>query len=186
MANLSPPVLHNHIDEEEFEEEDPQEDPEDKEEIKADEEMDGPEWMLPYDGAEPLNPPPPVSGSESEDEVVPTHGPAFQRPPHIRRFVSIVYVGGASSSQPSSGVEQRVASLEDRLKKMGDAEDRVESRKPKRELEEAKLSNMFIRWDKERVEKDLYEARVQAHRFFRELVRRGVAFEERLSEAIDV
>ncbi|GJV91409.1 hypothetical protein Tco_1539222 [Tanacetum coccineum] len=34
----------------------------------ADEEWDGPEWILPYQGADPLYPPPPASDSESEIE----------------------------------------------------------------------------------------------------------------------
>ncbi|GKB61378.1 hypothetical protein Tco_0917564 [Tanacetum coccineum] len=39
---------------------------------------------------------------------------------------------------------------------------------------------------KERVERDLYWTRVQAHEFYREMIRRGVVFEERPNEAIDV
>ncbi|GJR79176.1 hypothetical protein Tco_0149961 [Tanacetum coccineum] len=55
----------------EEEEEDPEEDPEmeeEEEEMDADEEWDGPEWILPYQGADPLYPPPPASDSESEIE----------------------------------------------------------------------------------------------------------------------
>ncbi|GJY87203.1 hypothetical protein Tco_0501831 [Tanacetum coccineum] len=82
MANL--PLNHNEfasapdnmngwVEEEdpemEEEEEDPEEDPEmeeEEEEINDDEEWDGPEWILPYQGADPLYPPPPASDSESE------------------------------------------------------------------------------------------------------------------------
>ncbi|GKF60486.1 hypothetical protein Tco_0177272, partial [Tanacetum coccineum] len=47
------------------EEEDPEEEEEEME-MDADEEWDGPEWILPYQGADPLYPPPPASDSESE------------------------------------------------------------------------------------------------------------------------
>ncbi|GKG50002.1 hypothetical protein Tco_0518776, partial [Tanacetum coccineum] len=55
------------------EEEDPEEDPEMEEEeeemdVDADEEWDSLEWMLPYQGADPLNPPAPASDSKSEIE----------------------------------------------------------------------------------------------------------------------
>ncbi|GKB61376.1 hypothetical protein Tco_0917562 [Tanacetum coccineum] len=62
---------------EEEEEEDPkieeEEDPKMEEEeeemgVDANEEWDGPEWILPYQGADPLNPPPPAFDSESEIE----------------------------------------------------------------------------------------------------------------------
>ncbi|GKD54231.1 hypothetical protein Tco_1287618 [Tanacetum coccineum] len=39
---------------------------------------------------------------------------------------------------------------------------------------------------KERVEGDLYWTRVQAHEFYREMIRRGIVFKERSNEAIDV
>ncbi|GJY59182.1 hypothetical protein Tco_0459074 [Tanacetum coccineum] len=44
------------------------EEEEEEMDVDADEEWDGPEWMLPYQGADPLNPPPPASDSESEIE----------------------------------------------------------------------------------------------------------------------
>ncbi|GJX73840.1 hypothetical protein Tco_0312435 [Tanacetum coccineum] len=61
------------IEEEEDPEMEEEEDPEMEEEeeemdVDADEEWDGLEWMLPYQGADPLNPPPPASDSESEIE----------------------------------------------------------------------------------------------------------------------
>ncbi|GJW05567.1 hypothetical protein Tco_1564423 [Tanacetum coccineum] len=57
----------------EEEKEDLEEDPEMEEEeeemeMNDDEEWDGPEWILPYQGADPLYPPPPASDSESEIE----------------------------------------------------------------------------------------------------------------------
>ncbi|GJZ65832.1 hypothetical protein Tco_0622528, partial [Tanacetum coccineum] len=55
----------------EEEEEDLEEDPEmeEEEEIDADEQWDDPEWILPYQGADPLYPPPLASDSEAEAEA---------------------------------------------------------------------------------------------------------------------
>ncbi|GKG57706.1 hypothetical protein Tco_0587304, partial [Tanacetum coccineum] len=39
---------------------------EEEEEMEADEQWDDLEWILPYQGANPLYPPPPASDSESE------------------------------------------------------------------------------------------------------------------------
>ncbi|GJQ98474.1 putative reverse transcriptase domain-containing protein [Tanacetum coccineum] len=56
-------------DEEEFEEEEPQEEEEEDMEVDIGEEENEPELTFPYEEADPLNPPPPASDSESEDVV---------------------------------------------------------------------------------------------------------------------
>ncbi|GJX08514.1 hypothetical protein Tco_0196446 [Tanacetum coccineum] len=68
------------------EEEDPEEDPEMEEEedeidVDADEEWDGPEWMLPYQGTDPLNPLPPASDSKSKIEFEEAEAEAATMPP---------------------------------------------------------------------------------------------------------
>ncbi|GKD16769.1 hypothetical protein Tco_1205927, partial [Tanacetum coccineum] len=76
-AEVVPDNMNGWVEEEkdpemEEEEEDPEEDPEmeeEEEEMEADEQWDGPEWILPYQGADPLYPPPPASESESEAEA---------------------------------------------------------------------------------------------------------------------
>ncbi|GKB63271.1 putative reverse transcriptase domain-containing protein, partial [Tanacetum coccineum] len=76
-AEAAPDNMNDWVEEEEDpemeeEEEDPEEDPEieeEEEEMEADEQWDGPEWILPYQGANPLYPPPPASESESEAEA---------------------------------------------------------------------------------------------------------------------
>ncbi|GJV82256.1 hypothetical protein Tco_1518126 [Tanacetum coccineum] len=77
-AEAAPENMNGWVEEEDLEmkekEEDPKEDPEmeeeeEEEEIEADEQWDGPEWILPYQGVDPLYPPPPASDSESEDEA---------------------------------------------------------------------------------------------------------------------
>ncbi|GKE53783.1 putative reverse transcriptase domain-containing protein [Tanacetum coccineum] len=55
--------------------------------------------------------------------------------------------------------------MEKLVEKLGNAEDKVECKKLKKELK---------------------EARVRAHEFYQEMIRRGFVFEERLNEAIDV
>ncbi|GKE02582.1 hypothetical protein Tco_1390565, partial [Tanacetum coccineum] len=73
-AKAAPDNMNGWVEEEEDpemeeEEEDPEEDPEmeeEEEEMNADEEWDGPEWILPYQGVDPLYPSPPASDFESE------------------------------------------------------------------------------------------------------------------------
>ncbi|GKD59580.1 hypothetical protein Tco_1297089, partial [Tanacetum coccineum] len=76
---------------------------------------------------------------------------------------------------------------EDKLvEKLGNAEDKVECKKLKKELEEARFSNTFLCLQNERVERSLYWTRVQAHEFYQEMIRRGFMFEERPNEDINV
>ncbi|GJU05571.1 putative reverse transcriptase domain-containing protein [Tanacetum coccineum] len=88
--------------------------------------------------------------------------------------------------QFSSRVEGRMIVLEDCFREFGNAEDRVERKKLKRDLEEAKLSNTILRMDKEQVERDLYQMRAWAYGFYQEMIRIRAIPEERSSEAIDV
>ncbi|GJQ96493.1 hypothetical protein Tco_0007632 [Tanacetum coccineum] len=85
-----------------------------------------------------------------------------------------------------SSMEEGATALENLVRKFGNAEKEVECKKLKKELEEARLSNTLLRMQKERVERDLYWTRVQAHEFYQEMIRRGVVFEERPNEAIDI
>ncbi|GKC56925.1 hypothetical protein Tco_1084523 [Tanacetum coccineum] len=85
-----------------------------------------------------------------------------------------------------SSVEQGTAIIEKLVEKLGNAEDKVEYKRLKKELEEARFSNTFLRMQNERVEKDLYWTRVRAHEFYQEMIRRGFVFEERPNEAINV
>ncbi|GJR45886.1 putative reverse transcriptase domain-containing protein [Tanacetum coccineum] len=85
-----------------------------------------------------------------------------------------------------SSVEQGTAAMDNLVEKLGNTEDMVECKKLKKELEEARLSNTFLRMQNERVERDLYWTRVQAHEFYQEMIRRGFMFEERPNEAINV
>ncbi|GJZ20105.1 hypothetical protein Tco_0556695 [Tanacetum coccineum] len=85
-----------------------------------------------------------------------------------------------------SSVELGTTAMERLVEKLGNVEDKVECKKLKKELEEARLSNTFLRMQNERVERDLYWTRVRAHEFYQEMIRRGFVFEERPNEAINV
>ncbi|GJZ05548.1 hypothetical protein Tco_0539341 [Tanacetum coccineum] len=136
MANL-PPNLNEFVPAAEaapdnmngwVEEEDPEMEEEEEEmEMNADEEWDGPEWILPYQGANPLYPLPPASDSESEIDFkeaeaeaeaevvpIPPHVPANPEPeavtvgtgrltPLKRLFTDTqVWIGSSSSSTAAS------------------------------------------------------------------------------------
>ncbi|GKB99179.1 hypothetical protein Tco_0985316 [Tanacetum coccineum] len=81
-----------------------------------------------------------------------------------------------------SSVEQGMVVMENLVEKLGNTEDKVKCKKLKRELEEARFTNTFLRMQNERVERD----RVRAHEFYQEMIRRGFVFEERPNEAINV
>ncbi|GJR03206.1 hypothetical protein Tco_0526190 [Tanacetum coccineum] len=85
-----------------------------------------------------------------------------------------------------SSLEQGMAAMEKLVEKLGNTEDKVECKKLKKELKEARLGNTFLHMQNERVEKDLYWTRVRAHEFYQEMIHRGFVFEERPNEAIDV
>ncbi|GJW28029.1 hypothetical protein Tco_0044904 [Tanacetum coccineum] len=176
--------------------------------MDLDDEIDEVEVISPYEMMGSSKTPPTKldtsSDSETEAATVPTTGLTFQLPPPIRRFFGSIYVRGESSSVSyvdddgdiltpgymrrdinsifgrfSSGVEHRVTVLEDRFREYGNAKDREENKRLKREVEETRLS-------KDQVERDLYRMRVWAHRFYGEMVRVGAVREEGPSEAVDV
>ncbi|GJW81282.1 putative reverse transcriptase domain-containing protein [Tanacetum coccineum] len=85
-----------------------------------------------------------------------------------------------------SSMEQGTAAREKLVEKLENVEEKAECKKLKKELEEARLSNTFLRMQNERVERDLYWTRVRSHEFYQEMIHRGFVFEERPNEAIDV
>ncbi|GJS96268.1 hypothetical protein Tco_0803236 [Tanacetum coccineum] len=85
-----------------------------------------------------------------------------------------------------SSVEEGTATMKNLVRKLSNAEEKVECKKLKKELEEAKFSNILLRMQNERVKRDLYWTRVRAHEFYREMIRMGFMFKERLNKAIDV
>ncbi|GJZ37082.1 hypothetical protein Tco_0583273, partial [Tanacetum coccineum] len=146
-------------EEEEFEEEeeDPQEE-EDDMEVDIEEDENEPELTYPYEETDSLNPLPPASESEPDNEI---------------KVVNPI-------------MDQGTAAMERLVEKLGNVKEKAECKKLKKELEEAKLSNTFLHMQNERVERDLYWTRVRAHEFYQEMIRKGFMFEERPNEAIDV
>nr|GEW15984.1 hypothetical protein [Tanacetum cinerariifolium] len=85
-----------------------------------------------------------------------------------------------------SSMKQEMAAMEKLVEKLGNAEDKVDCKKLKKVLEEARFTNTFLRMQNERVERDLYWTRVRAHEFYQGMIRKGFVFEERPNEAINV
>ncbi|GKC74871.1 hypothetical protein Tco_1120754 [Tanacetum coccineum] len=71
-----------------------------------------------------------------------------------------------------SSVEQGMAAMEKLVEKLGNAEEKAECKKFKKELEEERLSNTFLRMQNKQVKRDLYWTRVQAHEFYQEMIHR--------------
>ncbi|GJY18086.1 hypothetical protein Tco_0389577 [Tanacetum coccineum] len=133
------------------EEEDPQE--EDDMEVDIEEDENKPELTYPYEKVDPLNPPPLASESEPED-VNEVENPIEHEDETVPASVHEV---GESSTAPflreDSDVrssEQGTAAMEKLVEKLGNIEDKVECNKLKKELEEARFSNTFLRMQNER------------------------------------
>ncbi|GKA19015.1 hypothetical protein Tco_0698930 [Tanacetum coccineum] len=187
--------------EEEFKEEEPQEEEGDME-VDVEEEENEPELIFPYVEADPLNAPPSASDSEFKDVVEVKDTVKLENETVLNSIHEVAHAlvkkkGKAKDkyydkliadlgNEVRCSVGEREAILEDIIKDFGNAEERVECKKLKKELEDARSSNTLLRMPKEQVERDLYWTRVQAHEFYREMIHRGVVFEERPNEAIDV
>ncbi|GJT17308.1 putative reverse transcriptase domain-containing protein [Tanacetum coccineum] len=106
-----------------------------------------------------------------EDENEPELLPGF-----MRRDIDSLFGRMVNFLRRLCGRETAHASVE----KKGEANDRfyAECKKLKKELEEARLSNTFLRMQNERVEKDLHWTRVRAHEFYQEMIRRGFVFKK--------
>ncbi|GKF03838.1 hypothetical protein Tco_0034506, partial [Tanacetum coccineum] len=165
------------LEEEEFEEEEEPQEEEDMD-IDGEEDKNEPELTFPYEEADPLNPPPPASDSEPEDviEVEDTVEPEDETV-----SASVHEVGGSSTTSfhredidgllpglmrmDINSLFGRMTSLSRRLRsscngdlvrKLGNAEERGEYKKLKKELEDTRSSNTLLSMQKERVERDLY------------------------------
>ncbi|GJW09317.1 putative reverse transcriptase domain-containing protein [Tanacetum coccineum] len=182
--------------EEEFEEEEDPQEEEDDMEVDIEEDENEPELTYPYEEVDPLNPSPPAS----EDIKLLFLGriaSLFKKPLWSEDGVYMVTEKGKKKdeyygklildlgNEVRSSVEQGTAAMERLIEKVGNTEDKVECKKLKKELEEARFSNTFLRMQNERVKRDLYWTRVRAHEFYQEMIRRGFVFEES-NEAINV
>nr|GEV20946.1 putative zinc finger, CCHC-type, retrotransposon Gag domain protein [Tanacetum cinerariifolium] len=161
------------LKEDEFdEEEDPQEE-EDDMEVDIEEDGNKPELTDPYEEVDPLNPSPPASESkpedaievenliEYEDEIVPASV-------HEIGTLTLFLVGWLHFPDDCVVVKRRMHWSRRKEKQrtsimLGNTEDKVECKKLKKGLEEARFSNTFLRMQNEQVERDLYWTRVRAH-----------------------
>ncbi|GJZ89408.1 hypothetical protein Tco_0661190 [Tanacetum coccineum] len=121
-----------------------------------------PELTYPYEEVDPLNPPLPASKSEPkdvnevedtiehEDETVPAcihetkHALVEKKGKAKDEYYGklILYLG----NKVRSSVEQGMTVMEKLVEKLGNAEDKVECKKLKKELIEARFSNTFLRF----------------------------------------
>ncbi|GJV71254.1 hypothetical protein Tco_1491249 [Tanacetum coccineum] len=152
-------------EEEEFEEEEEPQKEEDDMDFDIEEDENEPELTYPYEEVDPLNPPLPASKSEPEDvnEVEDTIEHEDETVP------ACVHEVGESSTVPflledsdgllpglmrrdinslfvRSSVEQGMTVMEKLVENLGNAEDKVECKKLKKELIEARFSNTFLRF----------------------------------------
>ncbi|GKB32003.1 putative reverse transcriptase domain-containing protein [Tanacetum coccineum] len=193
------------LEEDEFEEEEDPQEKEDDMEVDIEEDEIEPNFTYPYEEVDHLNPPPPASESEPDDEIkvenpiehedetvpvsvyevgesttaaIPREDGDSLLPGFMRRDIDYLFV--------HSSMKQGTAAMEKLVEKLGNTEDKVECKKLKKKLKQVRFSNTFLRMQNERVKRDLYWTRVRAHEFYQEMIRRGFMFEERLNEAINV
>nr|GEY49416.1 hypothetical protein [Tanacetum cinerariifolium] len=193
-------------------EEEPQEE-EDDMEVDIEEDENELELTYPYEEVDPLNPSPPAFESEPEDvtkaentiehkdktvpasvhEVGESYTSPFLRedsdgllPDLMRRDINSLFGRMDCLSRRLCGRETAHALIEKKGKAKDKYYDKVECKKLKKEVEEARFSNTFLRMQNERFERYLYWTRVRAHEFYQEMIHRGFVFEERPNETIDV
>ncbi|GKB95984.1 putative reverse transcriptase domain-containing protein, partial [Tanacetum coccineum] len=172
------------------EEEDPQEE-EDDMEVDIEEDENEPELTYPYEEVDPLNLPLPASESEPDDEIKDSDGllpglirrdinSLFGRMASLSRRLcgletahALVEKKGKAKddyygklildlgNEVRSSMEQGTAAMEKLVEKLGNAEDKVECKTLKKELEEARFSNTFLLIQNERVERDLQWTRAR-------------------------
>ncbi|GKD30554.1 putative reverse transcriptase domain-containing protein, partial [Tanacetum coccineum] len=146
--------------EDEFEkEEDPQEE-EDDMEVYIEEDKNKPELTYPYEEVDPLIPPPPISESESEDAIEvenPIEHEDETVPASVVRLCgretahALVEKKGKAKdeyyaklildlgNEVRSSVEQGTDAMEKLVEKLGNAEDKAECKRLKKELEDATI-----------------------------------------------
>nr|GEW45829.1 hypothetical protein [Tanacetum cinerariifolium] len=160
-----------------------------------------PKLTYPYEEADPLNPMPPASESEPDDEIeienlIEHEDETVPASVHETAHALVEKKGKAKDkfyenlimelgNEVRSSVEQGTVAMEKLVEKLGNTEDKVECKKFKKKLEEVRFSNTFLRMQNDQVERDLYWTRVRAHKFYQEMIHREFVFEERPNEAIN-
>ncbi|GJT72273.1 hypothetical protein Tco_1031559 [Tanacetum coccineum] len=142
-------------EEEEFEEEEEPQEEEDDMEVDIEEDENEPELTYPYEEVDPLNPPPLASESEPED-VIEVENPIEHEdetvPASVHKTTTNALVEKKGKAKDEyygklildlgnkvrSSVEQGTATMEKLVERLGNAEDKVECKKLKTELKEAR------------------------------------------------
>ncbi|GKE43312.1 hypothetical protein Tco_1470596, partial [Tanacetum coccineum] len=169
--------------------EDEDEDPEEDDmEIDIEEDENEPELTYPYEEVDPLNPPSPAFESEPDNEVEVENPiehellPGFMRWDIDSLFGRMVnFLRRFCGREMAHALVKNKEEAKDRFygKLILDLGNEVCSSVEQGTTAIEKLVN-------ERVERDLYWTRVQAHEFYQEMIHRGFVFDERPNEAIDV
>nr|GFC19065.1 hypothetical protein [Tanacetum cinerariifolium] len=148
-------------EEDQFEEkEDPQEE-EDDIEIDIEEDKNELEMTYLYKEMDPFNPPSPASESTPDDEIkvenpiqhedetvlTSVHETAYALVEKKRKAKDKLYgkLILELGNEVCSSMDQGTAAMEKLVEKLGDIEDKVECKKLRNELEEARFSNTFLR-----------------------------------------
>nr|GEU86411.1 hypothetical protein [Tanacetum cinerariifolium] len=144
--------------EEKFEEEEDPQEEEDDMEVDIEEVENEPELTYPYEEMDPLNPPPPASESKSEDTIevenpIEHEDETVPASVHEKGKAKDKFYGKLIldlGNEVHSSVEQGMPAMEKLVKNLGSTEGKVECKKLKKELEEARFSNTFLRMQNER------------------------------------
>nr|GEX90881.1 reverse transcriptase domain-containing protein [Tanacetum cinerariifolium] len=166
--------------EDEFEEEEDTQEEKDDMEIDIEEDENEPELTYIYEEVDPLNLSPPAFESEPDDDEIKVENPIEHEDDivpasvHETTHAFVEKKGKAKDkfygklilelgNEVRSSVEQRTTAMEKLVEKLGNTEDK-----------------------NERVKRDIYWTRVQAHEFYQEMIHMGFMFKERTDEAINV
>ncbi|GJX26525.1 hypothetical protein Tco_0232821 [Tanacetum coccineum] len=139
------------LEEDKFEEEEDPQEEEDDMEIDIKEDENEPESTYPYEEVDPLNPPPPASESDlrmRSRTVMTAHALVEKKGKTKDEYYGKLILD--LGNEVRSSVEQRTAAMEKLVEKLveklGNAEDKVEYKRLRKELEEARVSNTFLRF----------------------------------------
>ncbi|GJT91255.1 putative reverse transcriptase domain-containing protein [Tanacetum coccineum] len=206
------PVLVDEDDDPKEEEEEPQEEEYDME-VDIEEDANEPDLTYPYEEVDPLNPLPPASESEhreDSDGLLPglmrrdinslfgrmdslSRRTCGRETTHVlvkkKEKAKDEYYGKLIldlGNEMCSSMEQGTAVMENLVEKLRNAEDKAKCKKLKKELEEARFSNTFLRMHNERIERISLWTRVRAHESIQEMSIEDFCFKERMNKAIDV
>ncbi|GJX46480.1 hypothetical protein Tco_0271670 [Tanacetum coccineum] len=131
-----------------------------------------PSKTYPYEEVDPLNPSPPASEFEPDNEIE-----VENLIKHEDKTIPVsVYEVGESSTatipreDARSSVEQGTAAMEKLVEKLKNVKEKDEWKKLKKELKEARLCNTFLRMQNEQVERDLYEPKsIELMKFYQDI-----------------